>query len=307
MTAASHRVVASPRPGDGPVVRRRRVRALRVLTATTVCLALATGAALTTGAWPLQPAAGTGPGKPHASPAPAPPPVAVAPAPAAPSAARTAAGIWPATGALFGGPPDDPGSHYCTASVVSSPSGNIVMTAAHCVADGDGTPARSGMSFAPGYHDGVAPNGYWTVTAAAVDQAWLADGDPDDDVAFLTVAQPGSAQIQQVTGAYEMTFSAAAAGAAVTTVGYNDDEEVATTTSGTATPWSPTQLQLLAPGLADGTSGGPWLTGPDDTQIIGVTGGYEQGGDGPEVSYAAVSGAAIHSLFGRVAGSAAAA
>ena len=72
---------------------------------------------------------------------------------------------------------------YCSAAVVDTPAGDIVVTAAHCVASGDGTPARTGMTFVPGYHDHVEPFGMWTVTAAAVDRTWLAQGDPDHDIA----------------------------------------------------------------------------------------------------------------------------
>src|SRR5690349_2511447 len=93
---------------------------------------------------------------------------------------------WPATGALFGGPPDSLGRHYCTASVVDSPTRDMVVTAAHCVADGDGSPPRTGMSFVPGYHDGTAPFGVWTVATATVDPRWQEGADPARDVAFLT-------------------------------------------------------------------------------------------------------------------------
>src|SRR5881409_2205655 len=67
-------------------------------------------------------------------------------APVTPSAASSAT---PSTtpkktvspvGALFAN-----GSHFCTASVVHSTTGDLVLTAAHCVKDG--------MAFAPGYHD----------------------------------------------------------------------------------------------------------------------------------------------------------
>jgi V8-like Glu-specific endopeptidase len=216
--------------------------------------------------------------------------------------AQTAAAPWPATGALFVGTADDPGAHFCSASVVASAAGNMIMTAAHCVADGDGTPPRTGMTFAPGYQNGVAPHGYWTVTSAGVGPAWLADGDPDDDVAYLTVDRPGSPPIQQVTGAYRVDFTDPVADVDVTAVGYNTDEEEATTVSGTATPWSSTQWELDAPGLSDGASGGPLLGGPAGTEIVGVVGGHEQGGDTSDVSYAAALGTALRSLYNQAGG-----
>ncbi|WP_224402935.1 serine protease [Pseudonocardia sp. ICBG1034] len=206
----------------------------------------------------------------------------------------------PATGALFDGAAEDPGDHFCSASVVESATGDLVVTAAHCVADGDGTPARTGMSFAPGYDDGTAPFGYWTVTAAAVPPGWLESGDPDSDVAFLTVSRPDAPPIQQVTGAYRLAFGASGTGGddtPVTAVGYNDGDEDATTVSGTAGTLDEDQWQLDQPGLDQGSSGGPWLTGPDDSEILAVTGGYQEGGDSPDVSYGADLGPAVQSAY----------
>src|SRR5690242_15118758 len=49
--------------------------------------------------------------------------------------------------------------HSCSGSVVHTQTGNVVVTAAHCII---GT--RVGYEFAPGYHDGVFPYGLWTTT-----------------------------------------------------------------------------------------------------------------------------------------------
>src|SRR5690242_13810475 len=62
------------------------------------------------------------------------------------------AGSSPAVGALF-----LDGAHYCTASVVHSDQGDVLLTAAHCIHDGEGGDYLTGVTFAPGYHDGVAP------------------------------------------------------------------------------------------------------------------------------------------------------
>lgn len=191
-----------------------------------------------------------------------------------------------AVGALFEGSATDLGDHYCSGSVVDSPAGDLVLTAAHCVAAGDGTPARTGMSFVPGYHDGVRPHGVWTVASAAVDPQFLADGDPDFDVAFLTV-QPadGAGPVEEVTGGFPIAFDPGA-GDAVRAIGYPDEDDGPTVRSGVTQRFSPTQLVLPAPGLEDGTSGGPWLrTGTAGTEIVGLTGGYEQGGYSFDTSY----------------------
>ncbi|GAA4979538.1 hypothetical protein GCM10025792_26350 [Pseudonocardia tropica] len=57
------------------------------------------------------------------------------------------------------------------------------------------------------------------------------------------------------------------------------------------------QWQLDRPGLDQGSSGGPRLTGPDDSEMLGVTGGYQQGGDSPDVSHGADLGPAAQSAY----------
>ena len=108
-------------------------------------------------------------------------------------------------GALFAGPSDQ-GLHFCTASVVHSPAGNVIATAAHCLA---GTGA--GLVFVPGYHDGVAPYGLWAVEAAYVDPRWLRDRDPQADYAFLTVSphttDGRSVQVEHLVGGDELVIN----------------------------------------------------------------------------------------------------
>jgi V8-like Glu-specific endopeptidase len=218
-----------------------------------------------------------------------------------PSPAPVAPGVgWPATGALFDGPPDQLGEHYCSGSVVDTHAGDIVLTAAHCVADGDGSSPRTGMSFVPGYHDHTAPFGSWTVVATAVDDTWREHADPDHDVAFLTVTRDGAPPIQHVVGAYHLDLDAGSP-ISVDALGYPDFADVPLQRSGTTTRFSPTQLQLHAHGLYEGTSGGPWLrTG--DTEVIAVTGGYAQGGRDPDTSYATYLGADAAALFRQAGG-----
>jgi Trypsin-like peptidase domain len=226
--------------------------------------------------------------------------------PTSPAAAPDPSDVrWPATGAVFDAPPDQHGDHYCSASVVHTPTGNTVLTAAHCVADGNGTPARTGMSFVPGYHDHSDPFGVWTVTAAVVDEAWLDHADPDHDIAFLTVTRDGAPPIEQVVGGYHLIFDPGST-TAVEALGYPDATEAPTTRSGVTTRYSPTQLELDAPGLADGTSGGPWLRtdpdAPNETDVIAVTGGHDQGGLDPNTSYASYLGDDAAALFRQAGG-----
>src|SRR5579859_994114 len=72
-----------------------------------------------------------------------------------------------AVGALFTTSNGKLGSHFCTASVVHSPHGDLAVTAAHCVTGMSGV-----IVFAPAYHTGTTPYGTWQVTKVYADKAW---------------------------------------------------------------------------------------------------------------------------------------
>lgn len=200
-------------------------------------------------------------------------------------------------GALFKLTPSGAlGNHFCTASVVDSPAGDLVLTAAHCL-----TSRSAGeVVFVPDYHDGRAPYGAWTVTRVVVDQDWKSSADPDDDFAFLVVSQPGAKlTIQQITGGETIGIDTPP-GLAVTAAGYPDGQGSMISCDNTVLAFSPTQFEFDCGGFTDGTSGGPFLAasspgGP--ATVIGVIGGHQQGGDTPSVSYAARFSTRMKSLY----------
>ena len=202
----------------------------------------------------------------------------------------------PAVGALFTTSGGRLGSHFCTASVIDSPNGDLVITAAHCVS---GTFAD--VAFVPGYDAGVAPFGVWTVTRVYVDASWSASSDPDDDVAFLRVSQPGSTvPIEDVTGA-EKLGTGRSARQFVEVIGYPDSSNQAIACRNRTREPMADQLEFDCGGYTDGTSGGPFLASVDPRTgrgtVIGVIGGYEQGGLTPQVSYSAMFGANVMGLY----------
>jgi V8-like Glu-specific endopeptidase len=202
----------------------------------------------------------------------------------------------PAVGALFTLSGGRLGSHFCTASVIDSPHGDLVITAAHCVSGAPG-----GLAFVPGYDAGAAPYGVWTVTEVYVDASWSASSDPDDDVAFLRVSQARSGEpIEDVTGA-EQLGTGTPARQFVEVIGYPDSSDEAIACQNWTRQPMPDQLEFDCGGYTDGTSGGPFLDGVNPLTgqgtVIGVIGGYEQGGLTPEVSYSAVFGANVAALY----------
>jgi V8-like Glu-specific endopeptidase len=187
--------------------------------------------------------------------------------------------------------------HFCTASVVDSPAGDLVVTAAHCLA---GRSAGQ-MAFVPDYSRGDRPYGTWTVSQIIEDQQWLASSSPDDDFAFLIVYRPGTkTTLQDLTGG-EVLGIDDSAGRTVKVAGYPNSQDGPISCENIAVRFSPTQFEFDCGGFTDGTSGSPLLeaAGPFDGAgtVIGVIGGYEQGGDTAAVSYAARFSARMAALY----------
>jgi hypothetical protein len=186
------------------------------------------------------------------------------------------------------------GPHYCSASVIHSTHGNLIITAAHCVY---GTGA--GIEFAPGFANGTSPDGIWDVTAAYVDPAWKKSNDPRHDVAILKVASQHhngtTRSIEQIAGAFTLGV-APTPGSTVTVTGYpagSGGTAVSCSNSTTTTADYPT---IACTGFVDGTSGGPWVQG---STTVGVIGGLHEGGCTPEVSYSAPFDSSTLALLAR--------
>ncbi|MGK5732775.1 trypsin-like serine peptidase [Streptomyces sp. URMC 124] len=194
-------------------------------------------------------------------------------------------------------------AHGCSASVVQSPKGDLIVTAAHCVHQ-DGF--RTDIAFVPGYRDGVAPYGVWVPTSVDIDPEWAADHDPDHDVAFLRMRRPGGdgTPLEQVTGAERIRFRPAT-GRPARVIGYPVGEERPVSCQNRTRAHSPTQLRFDCADLPNGTSGGPFLTDVDPATglgtVNGVVGGHEEGGD-EETSYSSYFGDEAESLYRRATG-----
>jgi V8-like Glu-specific endopeptidase len=204
----------------------------------------------------------------------------------------------PAVGALFTMTAGKLGHHFCTASVVNSPHGDLVITAAHCV-----TGTSGAIAFVPGYRNGVAPYGVWLVSQVYVDPSWTSSSDPDHDVAFLRVGQAGSiVPIEDVTGAEQLTTGTPAR-QLVEVIGYPNSTNLPITCQNWTSQPMPDQVEFDCGGYTNGTSGGPFLASVNPATgqgtIIGVIGGYEQGGLVPQISYSAMFGPDVASLYSR--------
>ncbi len=153
----------------------------------------------------------------------------------------------------------------------------------------------------PGYDNGRAPDGVRTVTRICVDPAWASSADPDDDVAFLSVAQPGpTTTIESRTGAERPGIGQPSA-SMVRVTGYPDSQDQPISCQNRTSAFTSSQLRFDCDGYTDGTSGSPFLIGVNPATgagtVIGVIGGYQQGGDSPDVSYSAAFGQNVQALY----------
>ncbi|MBC2643797.1 MULTISPECIES: trypsin-like serine protease [unclassified Rhodococcus (in: high G+C Gram-positive bacteria)] len=183
--------------------------------------------------------------------------------------------------------------HVCTGSALDSTDGDLVLTAAHCIAGSGGA-----LSFAPGYDRGVSPFGLWSVSQIYVDPAWLQSQDPQHDYAVLRVAPTGATlptTVESAVGGGFELATAPATSSAVTVTGYPTlgDGPVSCTAPTTSTDSYPT---VVCDGLGEGTSGGPWAMGPT---VVGVVGGLDHGGCTDSVSYSPTFGSGTLALLDR--------
>jgi len=193
--------------------------------------------------------------------------------------------------------------HFCTAAVVYSPHGNLVITAAHCV-QGRKLGNNGNVIFAPGYHNGHFPHGKWQVMSALVDKNWLKNQNPNDDVAFLTVGR-SKRQIEKYTGAESLATNVSLP-ETVQVIGYPDSANDPIECLGTATIFPLAGYRDLVfdcGGYTGGTSGGPFLMNVSTQNglgvVIGVIGGYQLGGLLPNISYASEFLKNIAGLYAR--------
>ncbi len=200
-------------------------------------------------------------------------------------------------------------AHFCTGSVIASPRGDLVLTAAHCVYNAtQHTYIHSAITFAPGYDQSPRADlgGVWDVAQVDVAPGYLADGDTESDYAILVIAPHGRREIQQYTGA--LLPAPALLPEPVEVVGYNNLEWDAQGNSPIecgATAFEETDdgqpyARFNCPNYQDGTSGGPWIVRGTNF-VVGVIGGYEQGGDSPDWSYSALFGPAMLKFYAATA------
>lgn len=198
----------------------------------------------------------------------------------------------PRIGAVF------PGSntvHSCTASVLDSLSGNLIITAAHCL------DSSVDSLFAPAYTGDPDTADFWRVDAVYLDPRWVQHQDPSADVAIARVSHvddTGTGTLEQRVGGGFVLGTAPGPDVDITVTGYPTGAGgVPVSCTGQTVNPERGFPAVLCRGLSDGTSGAPWVSG---TMVRGVIGGLRGGGcDYSDVSYSSPFDLQIRLLFQR--------
>ncbi len=215
--------------------------------------------------------------------------------PAQPMPAAQSVAPDPRVGAVFLG---GGALHTCSGAVLASPAGDLILTAAHCLAgdvDARFVPGLDGG--VPPEDGGVPPEGGVRIEAVYLDPRWVRDQDPLADYAIARVRTVDGDGLEAVADGGLRLGTTPAAGTDVTVTGY-----AAGVGGGPATCRAPTEPArqgfpvLRCGGLVAGFSGAPWITG---SVVSGVIGGLDGGGCADEVSYSAPFDGAVAALLAR--------
>ena len=188
--------------------------------------------------------------------------------------------------------------YICSASLIKR---GIVVTAAHCVANWGKQQFYSGWQFIPGYRNGTAPYGTWTVKQAWVLTAYYNGTDGcavagivcPDDVAVLILNTQAGAYAGTTTGWFGYWYGGGFTSNGLTQItqlgypaGLNNDNFMERTDSYGYISSSNSNNTVIGSNMNGGSSGGPWvanfglpaaLTGetngsfPQSNVVIGVT------------------------------------
>lgn len=175
------------------------------------------------------------------------------------------------------------GNYVCSASVIGR---STVLTAGHCVSDGQGHWATN-LLFCPSYDGTLADprqRGCWTVVFKTTSSPWHNTSNPDYDYACLVTATTGTKyanKVGNVTGTLGRAWNFASS-QAERTFGYPaaapfNGGTLQTTASTDWYSWNFNTSdagqvsKIIGSDLTGGSSGGPW--------ILGWTGGLTETGD----------------------------
>lgn len=194
----------------------------------------------------------------------------------------------PRVGAVFLG---GGSMHTCSGAVLDSTNGDLILTAAHCLADG------VDANFVGGLLNDAPADDVWHIDAVYLDPRWVTNQDPLADFAIARVSRDAGGTVQAQAGGGLTLGPAPKPGTVVAVVGYAMGVGGGPIGCHMATAADAKGFPSLACGaLADGLSGSPWMTG---STVVGLIGGLQGGGCDENVSYSPPFDDAIKQLLAR--------
>ena len=171
------------------------------------------------------------------------------------------------------------GGHYmCSGAIVSSQSGDLVATAAHCIYDTDSkTWMNSNWVFIPAYSNGNRPHGTWVGRNFIALTSWTNNRDFNNDVGFVALSTLNGQHIQSRLGAQGIGFNFArlqhtyAYGYPGNLDGGNYLKSCIGNTENPTGAGGGFHGQRLWCNMGGGSSGGPWLQNVDGNGMGYVT------------------------------------
>jgi hypothetical protein len=152
-------------------------------------------------------------------------------------------------------------------------------------------------TFVPGFAGQAAPTDIWTMDVIYLDPRWVANKDPQADYAIARVSRADGGSVEAQVGSALSLGSAPAKGSRINVIAYpagvGGMPVGCQATIGISNDGYP---QLACPGLADGTSGAPWISG---STVTGVIGGLDGGGCAESLSYSSPFDQHITELLAR--------
>ncbi|OLZ65529.1 hypothetical protein AV521_31190 [Streptomyces sp. IMTB 2501] len=196
---------------------------------------------------------------------------------------------------------------FCTASVVDSPSMNLVISAAHCLSDTD---RFENFGFVPKYNDSSNPKPYGIFRAEKnrvyLDGRYIKLGSSkadDLDFAFVRVQRNEKNQVLATTvgGGNRLKFIGPGdfAQKDAHLIGYPGGSKKPRDCTATTKKFDDRFVQIDCDGYTPGTSGSPFLAAWDGKRgdVFGVIGGYKTGGPTANTSYSSQFDADINRLY----------
>jgi len=174
------------------------------------------------------------------------------------------------TGKVFFTDPTNGANYVCSGSSVGA---NVVLTAGHCVAEGNNRVWYTNWIFQPRYDNGNVPRGSWTERQKLTFNTWFQRGDFGRDVAFVVVNANGGT-LEQAVGAMALRTDIASNTDYFAAIGYPVNSNSGPAYGGrvmvqTYTPQYRTDTSAtpnprgIVSNMGGGCSGGPWVWAVD--------------------------------------------